>query len=177
MRNRFRAAAAALARHRNIAAAALLACALLGAAPPAAPPPAPWIMTLRQVGQDGAAVGAPIEVTCPSAGCETTLPLMVGQVTSQVHVQVSFVAAGAYLTLVPRSPGISAVVDFNTGYKGPIFAPLRRPRENTLLVKLLVAGARDAGDPVLANGPVFHAKMRPDAYLRVVFQRAPTIAK
>jgi hypothetical protein len=177
MRNPFRAAAAALARHSALAvpllAAALLAAPLLGAAPP----PAPWIMTLQQVGRDGAAAGSPVRVTCPSTGCETTLPLVVGRMTGEVHVQVSFVAAGAYLTLVPRTPGLGAVVDYTTGYKGPIFAPLRRPDENTRLVQLLVAGAGDAGDPVLANGPVFNTKLRPDAYLRVRFERPPGTGK
>jgi hypothetical protein len=172
-RNRFRAAAAALARRSPPGPAALLAAALLGAAPA----PAPWVMTLQQVGRDGAAVGAPVRVTCPSTGCETTLPLAVGRMTADIHVQVGFVARGAYLTLVPRTPGIGPVMDYTAGYKGPIFAPLRRPNENTLLVQLLVAGAHDGGDPVLANGPVFNAKMRPDAYLRVLFQRPPGAAK
>ena len=138
---------------------------------------APWVMTLQKVGQDGAAVGAPVRVTCPDSGCETSLPLVVGRATADIHVQVGYVARGAYLTLVPRTPGIGAVVDFTTGYKGPIFAPLRRPGQNTLLVKRLVAGAPDAGDPVLANGPVFNTKMRPDAYLRVLFQRPAGAAK
>ncbi len=179
MRNPFRAAAAALARRsRTAAAAILLAAAPLS--PPllaATPAPAPWSMTLQQVGPAGGAVGTPVTIACPSAGCEGTFRLVIGKATHAFHIQVTFVAAGAYLTLMQRSPGIRAVMDFDTGYKGPIFVPLRRPTLNTQVVKLLVAGARHPGDPVLASGPVFNAKLRPDAYLRVVFQRAKANGK
>ncbi len=169
MRNPFRAAAVALARRSSTVAAAILLAAPLLAAAPA---PAPWRMTLQQVGPAGGAVGTPVTIACPSAGCEGTFRLVIGKAAHAFHIQVIFVAAGAYLTLMQRSPGIRAVMDFNTGYKGPIFVPLRRPTLNTRVVKLLVAGAHHPGDPVLASGPVFNAKLRPDAYLRVVFQRA-----
>jgi hypothetical protein len=169
MRNPFRAAAAALARPEWILAAILLASPLRGAV---AAEPLPWMMTLQQVGPGGAAVGTPVKLNCPSAGCETSLPLVLGTEAHDFHVQVDFVARGAYLSLEQRSPSIRAVMDFTTGYKGPIFAPLRRPNENALLVKLLIAGTEDTGNPVLANGPVFNGKMEPDAYLRVTFERA-----
>ncbi len=157
-----------LARPSRLA-AALLALPLLAAAPT----PAPWNVTLQQVGPRDRAVGTPIRLPCPPSGCGTTFALVIGREAQNFHLQVMFVASGAYLTLVPRSPGIRAVMEFSTGYQGPIFLPLRRPERNTQLIKLLVAGAHDTGDPVLANGPVFHAKMRPDAYLRVVFSRTP----
>jgi hypothetical protein len=168
MRNLFRAAAAALARPEWIAAAILLTSPAAAAPAPAT---TPWIMTLQQVGPGGAAVGTPVKLSCPSSGCETSLPLVLGTETHDFHVQVDFVARGAYLSLQQRSPSIRAVMDFTTGYKGPIFTPLRRPNENALLVKLLVAGTEDTGNPVLANGPVFNGKMEPDAYLRVTFER------
>lgn len=169
MRNPFRAVAAALAPPRRLAAAALLlATPVLAAAAPAAPP---WIMTLQQVGPTGAAVGTPIRLPCPSAGCETSFLLVIGKQSHAFHLQVSYVATGAYLTIVQRSPSIRAVMDFGTSYPGPIFAPLHFPTKNTRLVELVVAGSNDPSNPVLANGPVFNAKMRPDAYLRVVFQK------
>lgn len=171
MRNPFRAAAAALARHSRIAAfAATFAALAVGAA---APPPTPWALTLQQVGPTGSAVGTPVRLACPSSGCDVTFPLVLGNETHDFHLLVDFVARGAYLSLEQRSPSIRAVMDFTSGFKGPIFVPLRRPNENAQLVKLLVAGGNDAGDPVLANGPVFNEKMRPDAYLRVTFDRTP----
>lgn len=173
MRNPFRAAVAALARPSRSIGAALLAALLLAAAPLyAAVPPPPWIMTLQQVGPDGGAVGVPTSITCPSAGCEGTFRLIIGEATHTFHIQVTLVATGAYLTLVQRSPGIRAVMNFDTGYKGPIFVPLRHLNLNTQRVKLLVAGAHHPGDPMLASGPVFNTRLRPDAYLQVVFQRA-----
>ncbi|MDE2334593.1 MAG: hypothetical protein KGK10_08655 [Rhodospirillales bacterium] len=169
MRTPFRAVAVAWARHSRVIATGLLSFALIAAAPKAAP----WTMTLQQVGPHGTAVGTPVRLPCPHSGCDTTFPLVIARRTGDFHLQVMFVATGAYLTLVPRSPGIRAVMEFSTGYKGPIFIPLRRPDQNKQLLKLLVVGARDNGDPVLANGPVFHAKLRPDAYLRVAFTRPP----
>lgn len=172
MRTPSRAVAAALAQPRRpVATAFLLAMPLfLAAAAPAAPP---WVMTLQQVGSTGTAVGTPIRLPCPSAGCETSFQLVIGKQSDTFHLQVSYVATGAYLTIVQRSPNVRAVMDFTTGYLGPIFAPLHFPTKNTRLVKLVVAGSSDASNPVLASGPVFNAKMRPDAYLRVVFQRPP----
>jgi hypothetical protein len=139
------------------------------AAPSAAP--SSWSLTLQQVGKDGGAVGTPVQLSCPSAGCATSFPLILGEATRDIHVQVDYVARGAYLTLEQRSPNIRAVMDFTTGHKGPIFVPLRRPTHNTMLVQLLVASESDAGNPVLAEGAVFNAKVRPDAYLRVAFDK------
>lgn len=134
-------------------------------------PAAPWTMILQQVGGDGAAVGTAIRLACPNSGCATTFPLAIGRETHEFHLQVAFVATGAYLTIVQRSPAIRAVMDFTTGHKGPTFVPLRSQNIDTKLVKLVVAGASDPGNPVLASGPVFNTKMRPDAYLRVIFER------
>lgn len=149
-----------------------LAAALLTLAAAPAPAPAPaWTLVLQQVGVSGAPVGNAVRLTCPQAGCEASFPLAIGRETHQFHIQVAFVATGAYLTIVQRSPSIRAVTEFSAGHKGPIFAPLRSRTIDTKLVQLVVAGADDPGNPVLASGPVFNTKMRPDAYLRVVFQK------
>ena len=131
-------------------------------------------MTLTQVTQGGETIGTPLELDCPRTGCGMPLTLTVEENIWQFFANLSFVERGMYLTLEPRSIGISAVVDFTAGRAGPTFMSFRGQKAVTGQARFVIA--RDASvreqeresDPKFtSNGPVYARKREPDVLLQI----------
>ena len=131
-------------------------------------------VTLTQVTQGGETIGTPLELDCPRTGCGMPLTLTVEENIWQFFANLSFVERGMYLTLEPRSIGISAVVDFTAGRAGPTFMSFRGQKAVTGQARFVIA--RDASvreqeresDPKFtSNGPVYARKREPDVLLQI----------
>ena len=131
-------------------------------------------VSLTQVNATGVAIGPAVALDCPRTGCETLLNLTVEDMTWRFFANISFVTRGLYLTLEPRSIGISAVTEFNAGHPGSIFLPFKAQGKATGQIGLVItrdasvrAQERESNPNAISNGSVFARKREPDIRLQI----------
>lgn len=129
---------------------------------------------LTQMNTAGVPIGPTVELNCPRTGCETLLNLTVEDITWRFFANISFVNRGLYLTLEPRSIGISAVTDFSAGHPGPIFLPFKAQDKATGQIGLVItrdasvrAQERESNPNAVSNGSVYARKREPDILLQI----------
>jgi hypothetical protein len=155
----------------------LLASLLLTLA--AAPKPAPWHVTITQVDGTGKALADPAKVECQPSGCQQALQLFVDYKAQPFLAGVTFVDRGAYLALQPMVHELGQAVDFQKGFRGPVFVPVRldeNAKTDTLRFTLTGPAVPDAskGNAAIMNNSeslVFHRKLAPDLILRIELVR------
>lgn len=172
--------ATAPATKRALLLAAAASVSLLAASPPAAvTEPAPWQVTITQVDSTGKRLTDPVGVACPPSGCEKVLQLFVDFKSHQFIAGITFVDKGAYVALQPMARELGQVVDFQRGFRGPVFVKVRDDENNktdTLRFTLTGPAVPEAGKgsaPLMTNphSLVYHRKLEPDMILRIELVR------
>ena len=159
--------------------AAALLLPLAGNAHAAAPPRPPWQVTITQLDKTGKALTDPLNVTCPQSGCEQVMQLYVDLNPRQFIAAITFVDKGAYVALQPLTPDVGEVIQFEKGYSGPVFIPVRPDEADRIeLLRFTLTGpaapeADQGGAAMMSNQQslVFHRKLDPDLVLRVELVR------
>ena len=131
-------------------------------------------ISLTQVNAAGGTMGPTVNIDCPRTGCETLLNLVVEETTWRFFANISFVNRGLYLTLEPRSIGISGVMEFSAGHPGPTFVPFKGQGKAAGQIGLVItrdasvrAQERDSNPNAVSNGGVFARKREPDILLQI----------
>jgi len=131
-------------------------------------------ISLTQVNPAGVALGPAVSIDCPRTGCETLLNLVVEETTWRFFANISFVNRGLYMTLEPRSIGISGVMEFSAGHPGPIFVPFRGQGKAAGQIGLVItrdasvrAQERESNPNAVSNGGVFARKREPDILMQL----------
>ncbi len=157
-----------------------LATNALAAAPPKR---LPWQVTITQIDKAGRALTDAVNITCPQSGCEQVLQLYVDLSPHQFIAAVTFVDKGAYVALQPMATDVGQVIEFEKGFKGPVFIKVRGDENDKIeLLRFTLTGPAapeaDHGSTAMMSNPkslVFHRKLYPDVILRVELVR-PTAA-
>jgi hypothetical protein len=154
--------------------AALLLPSLLltAAAAPAAPT---WSVSITQVDGTNQPITDAAKVDCPIDGCQLELRLFVDYKAQPFLAGISFVDKGAYVALQPMAPALGQAIDFQKGFRGPVFVKIQageREKIDTLRFTLTGPAVPDGGKgtaPIMNNAQslVFHRKLSPDLILRV----------
>jgi hypothetical protein len=155
----------------------LLATILPASAAPS--PAAPWQVTLTQLDKSGKALTDALNVSCPQSGCEQVLPLYVDYQSHQFVAAITFVDRGAYVALQPMTRDVGQVIEFERGYKGPVFVSVRRNEHDKIaLLRFTLTGpaapeASKNSTPMMSNPQslVFHRKLDPDLILQIELVR------
>ena len=163
--------------------AALTTFCLATSALAATPPRAPWQVTITQLDKTGRALTDAVNIACPQSGCEQVLQLYVDLTPHQFIAAVTFVDKGAYVALQPMATDIGQVIEFEKGFKGPVFVKVRTDENDKIeLLRFTLTGpaAPEAGhnSTAMMSNPkslVFHRKLYPDVILRLELVR-PTAA-
>ena len=150
----------------------------LAAAPPKAPT---WQITITQVDATDKALTDPVKVECPAGGCQQDLRLFVDYKAQPFLAGINFVDKGAYVALQPIAPDLGQAIDFQTGFRGPVFVLVRKDeneKTDTLrftLTGTAVADATSGNAVIMKNSEslVFHRKLVPDLILRIELVRPP----
>jgi hypothetical protein len=159
---------------------ALLTAALLLATPAiAAPTRAAWQVTITQLDKAGKALTDPINVTCPQSGCEQVMQLYVDLTPRQFIAAITFVDRGAYLQLQPLTPDVGDIIEFQKGYKGPVFINVRQDEADKMdVLRFTLTGPAapeaDKGSTAMMSNQqslVFHRKLDPDLVLQIELVR------
>jgi hypothetical protein len=146
----------------------------------AAAPTAPnWLVTITQVDTAGKPLTDPVKVECPSGGCQQDLRLFVDYKEQSFLAGINFVDRGAYVALQPIAPDLGQAIDFQSGFRGPVFIKVRaNEHEKTDKLRFTLTGAAvpDAtgGNAVIMKNSeslVFHRKLVPDLILRIELVR------
>ncbi len=148
----------------------------LAAAPPKAPT---WHVIITQVDATDTALSEPVKVECPASGCQQDLRLFVGYKAQPFLAGINFVDKGAYVALQPMASDLGQAIDFQTGFRGPVFVKVRadeNERTDTLrftLTGTAVADATGGNAAIMKNSEslVFHRKLVPDLILRIELVR------
>jgi len=159
--------------------AALTAFCLATNALAATPQRTPWQVTITQVDKTGRALTDALNVTCPQSGCEQVLQLYVDLTPHQFIAAVTFVDKGAYVALQPMATDVGQVIEFEKGFKGPVFIKVRGDENDKIQVlrfTLTGPAAPEAGhgSTAMMSNPkslVFHRKLYPDVILRLELVR------
>ena len=163
---------------RRIRAALLVSSLLL--TPAAAPPKTPiWRVTITQVDGSDKALTDPVKFECPASGCQQDLQLFVDYKAQPFLAGINFVDKGAYVALQPQQQDLGQAIDFQTGFRGPVFVKVREDENEkigALRFTLTGAAVPDAagGNAAIMNNAqslVFHRKLVPDLILRIELVR------
>jgi hypothetical protein len=139
---------------------------------------------LVQLDAEGEPTERKLALTCPAAGCQGALELLVEGRTERFSVTVTFVARGTYVNLEPRTLGTSRIVEFGTGRTSPAFIATREREIATRDVHYVISRdattrravreGPDKPDPkTLADGFVFTRKLESDVTLRAEIRVVP----
>ena len=141
--------------------------------------PPPWQVTITQVDKTGKALTDAVNVSCPPSGCEQVLPLYVDLTPRQFIAAITFVDKGAYVALQPVAREVGQVIEFEKGFKGPVFVKVRDNENDKIqLLRFTLTGAAapEAGKGSTAlmsnqRSLVFHRKLEPDLILQIELVR------
>ena len=162
-----------------ILAAACTVLLFAASAPAAVPQRPPWQVTITQVDKTGKALTDAVNVSCPPSGCEQVLPLYVDLTPRQFIAAITFVDKGAYVALQPLAREVGQVIEFEKGFKGPVFVKVRGDENDKIqLLRFTLTGpaAPEAGkgSTAMMSNPgslVFHRKLDPDLILQIELVR------
>ena len=146
------------------------------AATPAQPT---WQVTITQVDANDKDLTDPVKVDCPTTGCQQQLRLVVDYKEQPFLAAITFVDKGAYVALQPMARELGQAIDFQKGFRGPVFVVVRpdeKQKTDRLLFTLTGPAVSDAagGNAAIMNNAqslVFHRKLVPDLILHVVLVR------
>ena len=142
----------------------------------AAPPKTPvWQVTITQVDSTNKPISDPVKVECPTGGCQQDLRLFVDYKEQPFLAGINFVDRGAYVALQPMAPTLGQAIDFQSGFRGPVFVKVRadeHAKTDTLRFTLTGTAVPDASSgnaAIMKNSDslVFHRKLTPDLILRI----------
>jgi hypothetical protein len=150
----------------------------LAAAPPKSPT---WQVTITQVDTTDKALSDPVKVECPTGGCQQDLRLFVDYKAQPFLAGINFVDKGAYVALQPMAGDLGQAIDFQKGFRGPVFVSIQKSenaKTDTLRFTLTGPAVADAtgGNAAIMNNSqslVFHRKLVPDLILRIELVRPP----
>ena len=160
---------------------AVFSVALLSLA--AAPNKAPWQVAITQMDQSNKAITDTVKVACPSSGCEQAVQLYVDFKLQPFLAGITFVDKGAYLALQPIAHDLGQAIDFQQGYRGPVFISVRPDeKDKTDILRFTLTGSavpdsNRGSTAIMKNSDslVFHRKLQPDLILRIELVR-PSVA-
>jgi hypothetical protein len=142
--------------------------------------PKPWQVTITQVDASNKALTDPVKVECePTTGCDQPLQLFVDYKTQPFLAGITFVDRGAYVALQPMAKDLGQAIDFQNGFRGPLFVSVREDehaKTETLRFTLTGPAVPEAnrGKAAIMNNSqslVFHRKLTPDLILRIELVR------
>jgi hypothetical protein len=145
----------------------------------AAPALPSWQVTITQVDVSGKNLTDPVSTDCPSTGCQQQLRLIVDYKEQPFLAAITFVGKGAYVALQPLVSELGQAIDFQKGFRGPVFVVVRadeKQKTDRLRFTLTGPAAPDAagGNAAIMNNAqslVFHRKLTPDLILRIALVR------
>jgi hypothetical protein len=146
----------------------------------AAAPKAPtWQVSITQLDATNQPINEAAKVACPTDGCQLELQLFVDYKAQPFLAGISFVDKGAYVALQPMAPALGQAIDFQKGFRGPVFVRVREDesvKTDNLRFTLTGPAVPDGGKgtaPIMNNTQslVFHRKLTPDLILRVELVR------
>jgi hypothetical protein len=141
--------------------------------------PKPWQVTITQIDAANRALTDPVKVECEPTGCEQALQLFVDYKAKPFLAGITFVDRGAYVALQPLASELGQAIDFQDGFRGPVFVSVREDENaKTETLRFTLTGPAvpetSKGNAVIMNNPqslVFHRKLNPDLILRIELVR------
>jgi len=138
-----------------------------------------WQVTITQVDAHDKDLTDPVKMECPVTGCEQQLRLVVDYKEQPFLAAITFVARGAYVALQPIARELGQAIDFEKGFRGPIFVMVRADEKQKIdklrftLTGPAVSDAAGGNAAIMNNAQslVFHRKLAPDVILRVALVR------